>query len=299
MHRDLPPEPLGGVTASAAPEREGLVAIGELIRRHRDLSAEQVEKILAHQRAKGMRFGEAAVALGLATEDDVVRALAHQFEYPVTSPKQAAFAPELVVAHRPFSPQAEVFRGIRAQLLMRLHGAHLPRRAVAVVSHDSGDGRSYFAANIAAAFSQLGGRTLLIDADLRSPRLHTLFGMDNATGLSNMLVGRGGSRTILSVPALPSLFVLPVGAVPPNPLELIERPVFAALIADVLHKFDHVVVDTPAFAHGMDSPVIAAKCGAALLLARRNRSHFSAMQDLVATLADSPVELAGVVVNEH
>ena len=299
MYRDFPETQVMGQRPADPANRSGPVSIGELIRRHRDLSAEQVERILAHQREHDLRFGEAAVALDLASEDDVVRALATQFEYPVSTGRADNFAPELVVVHRPFSPQAEIFRGIRAQLLMRLFGPQLPRRAIAVVSPDSGDGRSYFAANIAAAFSQLGGRTLLVDADLRAPRQHRLFGVDNLNGLSNMLVGHGGSRSVAPVLSLPSLFVLPVGAVPPNPMELIERPVFGALIADMLQKFDHVVVDTPAFAHGMDAPVIAAKCGAALLVARRDRSHFAGVQDLVATLSESPAELAGVVINEH
>ncbi len=303
MYRDLPEPsidlaaPAAAMASASAPGAPA--SIGELIRRHRDLSAEQVERILAHQREHDMRFGEAAVALKLANEDDVVRALALQFDYPVSAGRPGNFAPELVVVHRPFSPQAEIFRGIRAQLLMRLFGRQMPRRAIAVVSPDAGDGRSYFAANLAAAFSQLGGRTLLVDADLRVPRLHKLFGVDNSNGLSSLLIGQGGSRSVAPVALLPSLFVLPVGAVPPNPMELIERPVFGQLMADMLQKFDHVVVDTPAFTHGMDAPVIASKCGAALVVARRDRSHFAGVQDLVATLSESPAELAGVVINEH
>jgi len=275
--------------------------IGQLIRNHRTLSDEQIDQILEHQRAHGIRFGESAVALGLANEADVVRALARQFQYPVTEALPAAgIQPELVVAHRPFSPQAEAFRGIRAQLMMRLQvGRKDQRRAIAVISHDSGDGRSYAAANLAVAFSQLGGRTLLIDADLRAPRQHRVFALEGVDGLSNVLSGRVSSYTLPSVPALPSLFVLPVGVVPPNPQELLEQPAFDRLLADVLQKFDHVVVDTPAFRHGMDSMVVAGKCGAAVIIARRHRSHSAAMQDLVACLSETPAELAGVLVNEH
>ncbi len=299
MRRDPPPKfastgSLPGVGPGVGPA----TSIGDILRRIKKLSDEQVDSILAHQQEHGVRFGEAAVALDLATEDDVVYALSQQYHYPYSREGGSGASAELVVASRPFSPQAEVFRGIRAQLTMRVYDGHPSRRAIAVISPDSADGRSYFAANIAAAFSQLGGRTLLIDADMRRPRQHTLFGIDNAAGLSAVLAGRAEAQAIHAVPYLPSLFVLPVGAVPPNPMELIERPGMGLLIAEVLQKFDHVVVDTPAFAHGMDAPLLAAKCGAAMVIARRGVSHVAAIQDLVAALSESPAQVAGVILND-
>ena len=299
MRRDDPPgSPASGWQPGAMPDVGPSTVIGEIIRRYRNLSADQVEAILAHQRDHGMRFGESAVALGLASPDDVVYALAQQFHYPYSRQGGEGASAELVVASQPFSPQAEVFRGIRAQLTMRVYDGQPVRRAIAVISPDSGDGKTYFAANIAAAFSQLGGRTLLIDADMRSPRQHALFGVDNGAGLSTILSGRAEVQAIHAVPYLPSLFVLPVGAVPPNPMELVERAGMSLLLAEVLQKFDHVIVDTPAFSFGMDGPVIAAKCGAALIVARKNVSHVAAIQDLVATLSEGPAQIAGVILNE-
>ena len=104
---------------------------------------------------------------------------------------------------------------------------------------------------------------------------------------------------IKQVPDLPSLYVLPVGVTPPNPVELVERPAFALLMRELLSKFDHVVVDTPAAVYGADATVIAARCGAALVLARQGRSKVSRLQDLVATLNNSPAKLAGVILNEY
>ena len=97
---------------------------------------------------------------------------------------------------------------------------------------------------------------------------------------------------------MPSLFVLPVGITPPNPLELVERPAFGLLVRELLSKFDHVVVDTPAAVHGSDSAVIAARCGAALVVARQNKARVAALQELVANLAETPAKLVGVVYNE-
>ncbi len=294
MHRDAQSAFPALIDAPAAtPE-----PFGDILAGVKTLSPEQVERILTLQRERGMRFGEAAVSLGLASEDDVLQALSQQFGYACSRTERRDTHPELVMAGRPFSPHAEAFRAIRSQLMRRIYAAQGPRRAIAVVSPAIGDGKTYFAANIAVAFSQLGGRTLLIDADMRSPRLHALFGVEPGIGLSHVLSGRADLQAIHPVPELTSLWVLPVGVLPPNPLELIERPVFGLLLAEVLRDFDHVIVDTPAFVHGMDGPVIAGKCGAALIVARRGRSHVAAIQDLVATLSESPTELGGVVLNE-
>ena len=203
------------------------------------------------------------------------------------------------MANKPFSQQAESFRAIRSQLMMRVYDVAGPKPAVAVVSPNSGDGKTYFAANLAVALAQLGGRTLLIDADLRGPRQHEVFGLENVVGLSGILSGRVERDVIQQVPDLPSLFVLPVGAIPPNPSELVERPVFNLLLREMTAKFDYVVVDTPAGVFGSDATIIAARCGCALTVARKARTKVSDIQDFVALLSNSPVKLTGVIFNEY
>jgi chain length determinant protein tyrosine kinase EpsG len=273
-------------------------SIGSIIAETRNLSAEQVEKVLQHQRAKGIRFGEAAIALGYASTDDVLFALSQQFHYPYAAEDRRKASPELVALNQPFGVQAESFRAIRSQIMMRLFNEGQDRRAIAVVSPDAGDGKTFFSANLAITLAQLGGRTLLVDADMRGPRQHQVFGISNDAGLSGILSGRAESKVIQQVPGVPSLFVLPVGITPPNPLELVERPAFGLLIRELLAKFDHVVVDTPAAQYGSDSAVIAARCGAALVVARQGKSQVISLQDLVANLSETPAKLAGVIVNE-
>lgn len=274
-------------------------AIGDIIAEANKLTAEQVERILAHQKSHGLRFGEAAVALGLAKGEDVLWALSQQFHYPYAAGTGPAPSDELVLAAKPFSEQAEAFRVLRSQINMKLYAADAPRRAVAVISADKGDGKTFFAANLAIAFSQLGGRTLLVDADMRSPRLHEVFKLSNGAGLSGILSGRAENSVIRPVRDLPSLFVMPVGTLPPNPTELVERPAYALLMRELVSKFDHVIVDTPAAVHGADYAVIAARCGAALALARKGVTRVAALQDLVGALGNTPTELAGVVMNEY
>jgi chain length determinant protein tyrosine kinase EpsG len=273
-------------------------SIGDLIRQTRALSDDQVEQILAHQRKHGLRFGESAVALRLASNEDVLRALSQQFHYPYAPGFDSGTGNgELVVAGSPFSDGAEVFRELRSQLMANGMGTEVPRHALAVLSPNVGDGKTFVAANIAVAFSQLGSRTLLVDADMRTPRQHKLFDIGQATGLSGILSGRSEENLIHQIRDLPSLYLLPVGAVPPNPLELIQRPAFGLLIGELLRKFDYVVVDTPAAAHGADARVIAAKCGAALAIGRRGKTRMPAMDALVKGLLKGPTKFAGIVMN--
>jgi len=255
--------------------------------------------VLQHQRTNGIRFGEAAIALGYASADDVLFALSQQFHYPYAAEDKRKANPELVALNQPFGVQAESFRAIRSQIMMRLFNEGQDRCALAVVSPDSGDGKSFFSANLAVTLAQLGGRTLLVDADMRGPRQHHVFGIPNNAGLSGILSGRSEAKVIQQVPGVPSLFVLPVGITPPNPLELVERPAFGLLIRELLAKFDHVVVDTPAAKYGSDCAVIAARCGAALVIARQDKSRVARLEELVSNLSETPAKLAGVIFNEY
>jgi protein-tyrosine kinase len=274
-------------------------SIGEIISQANNLSAEQIQQILEYQKTHSVRFGEAAVAIGLANSDDVLWALAQQFHYPYAAEQTSRLPAELVVATKPFSMQAEAFRTMRSHMIMRMYSDNGPRSALAVVSPESGDGKTYFAANLAAAFSQLSGRTLLIDADMRNPRLHDIFGLQGkSVGLSSILSGRSAGNVVCPIKELPSLFVLPVGPTPPNPLELLERPAFGLLIRELLTKFDQVIVDTPAASLGSDYAVISARCGAAVVIARENQSRMYAMQDLLSTVSMGPTKLVGSVMNE-
>jgi protein-tyrosine kinase len=281
--------------AVGVPER----ALGEIIRDTRNLTAEQVEKILHYQQSKGIRFGEAAIALGFVNADDVLSALARQFNYPYAGPERGDISAELITLSAPFARQAEAFRALRSQVVMRTAAEGKTRLAVAVISPNQQDGKTYIASNLAVVLAQLGGRTLLVDADLRGPRLHSVFGLDGSSGLSHILLGRTGDMVIKQVPIVPNLFVLPAGASPPNPLELLERPAFALLMREMASKFDHVVIDTPAAEYGSDAVVIAVRCGSALVVARNQRSRLDVLQALTRNLSSSDAKVVGVVTNDH
>lgn len=274
-------------------------AIGEFMRKVRQLTDDQIEDILRYQGEHGLRFGEAAIAMQLASRDDVLWALSQQFDYPYALSGSASFDPELVAANDPFGAQAEALRGMRSKLILGEMGPDKPRRALAMLSANVGDGKSFMAANLAIVFSQLGDRTLLIDANMRTPRLHRLFNMPNDYGLSGILSGRTDADAIHCVAQLPSLFVLPVGTLPPNPLELLQRPGLSLLLPYLLTKFDHIIVDTPSATHGADARVLAAKCGVAMFIGRRGTTRMKAVHDLINEVSNGPGKVAGVVLNDH
>lgn len=270
--------------------------LGAYLRDAGKLSEEQIARVADAQRERGLRFGEAAVALRLVAEQDVRLALAAQFDYPFGVDGVDA---ELTVAADPFGSQAEAFRELRSRLLLEA----LPESApftLAVLSAHPGEGRTYLAANLAAAFSQLGSRTLLIDADLRGARLDRLFRVEGGTGLSHVLAGFADHGDALQrIASLGNLWFMPAGALPPNPVELLQRPAFEALLAAMKDKFDRVIVDTSAASRGPDCRVVAARCTASLVVARRNEARMEDLRRLVDSVGRGFASIAGVVVNER
>lgn len=262
------------------------------------LTTESAERILKLQKEQGLRFGDAAIKLGLLEEEDIQLALSRQYDYPYLMPGDENISNEVVAAFKPFSSVVEQLRALRSQLMLRWFDADVGHKALTVVSPGRGEGRSYIAANLAVVFSQLGERTLLIDADLRNPRQHSIFRLPNKLGLSSLLAGRAElAETITRVPGLIDLSVLPAGATPPNPQELLSRPVFNALMATVGGHYDIVIVDSPSGEETADSVTIAARTRGALVVARKDLSSSPNLQSFVTSLQHNGVTVVGSVFN--
>lgn len=271
--------------------------IGHILRESGRLSPLDAERVLHLQRETGLRFGEAALQLGLISEEDISRAISEQFDYRYLKPGQGNFSAKLIAAYQPFSPQMEVFRAIRAQLMLRWHGEG--NKILAVTSPGRGEGRSYAASNLAVVFSQLGQRTLLIDADLRRPCQHEIFALGRTgLGLSDLLVGRGGTEYIRRIEEFADLSVLPAGTLPPNPSELLSRGAFDGLLRDFVSAYDIVLLDTPAGVASSDAQTIAARAGACFLIARKHVTPFSEADYFRQMLTAVGCRIVGAVLNE-
>lgn len=273
-------------------------SIGAILIDNGRLTPEAAERILKLQKEQGLRFGDAAIQLGLLSEADIQQALSRQYDYPYLMPGDERVSEEVVAAFKPFSPIVEQLRAVRSQLMLRWFDAEIGHKTLAVVSAGRAEGRSFTAANLAVVFSQLGERTLLIDADLRNPSQHQLFRLENKLGLSSLLAGRAElAEAVTRIPGLIDLSVLPAGATPPNPQELLARPVFNALMATAAGQYDIVIVDTPAGAETADSQTVAARTRGAVVVARKDRSSAPALQAFVTSLQHSGVAVVGAVLN--
>jgi chain length determinant protein tyrosine kinase EpsG len=262
------------------------------------LDAGAVESILRAQKEKGLRFGEAGIGLGLLKPDDIEFALARQFDYPCLMAGDESLSRDVVAAFNPFSPVVEQLRALRSQLMLRRFSGGSGRKALAIISAGRGEGRSFIAANLAVVFSQLGERTLLIDADLRNPSQAGLFKLENRAGLSGILAGRAGREAIVRIAPMLDLSVLPAGVVPPNPQELLGRPAFAQLVQESAEDFDVILIDTPAARDCADAQNLAVRAGAALMLARKDRTSLPDLVQLARSLQQSGAELVGSVLND-
>lgn len=260
------------------------------------LTQDNAQRVLDFQKKAGLPFGEAGIAMGLLTEEDVRQVLSLQFGH-TSVPEDAGFSKDLIAAHRPDSDAVEHLRALRSQLMLRWFENDARQSALAIVSPGTGEGRSYVAANLAVLFSQLGKRTLLIDADLRKPRQHRIFGLPGRIGLSAVLAGRAGWEAVNEVKSLPDLAVLPAGALPPNPQELLARAGFARLIVALRSSYDVILMDTPAASTCADAGTVAVKAGAALMLACRDRSSVPRLAGLTDDLRQFGVTIVGAVLN--
>ncbi len=151
--------------------------------------------------------------------------------------------PRLLSIENPKSGLSESFRGIRTNL--QFLAAEKSTKVVAITSTVSGEGKSFITINLAGMLSILGIKVVIIDMDLRKPKLHYSFGSDNSTGLSTLLVGKSTLAETLKHTEHPNLDLITSGPIPPNPSELILSPQMATLLEDLKSKYDYIIIDTP------------------------------------------------------
>ncbi|BES69520.1 chain length determinant protein tyrosine kinase EpsG [Marinobacter nanhaiticus D15-8W] len=281
-------------TTSRALAKSG--QIGRLLYENGKLSADDVDRVARLQEERGLRFGEAAVALRLVTPDDVRMALAEQFSYPVAPLSNTDLDRSLTAALRPQSPRAEALRGLRSELMLRYFDRP-EKRILPLVSIDGADEGGKLVANLAIVFSQLGARTLLVDCNLRQPSLHGLFGLPNRHGLSDILASRANFRPQLCSP-LESLWLLNAGTPAPNPQELLANKRYRTLTAKLAEQFDVVLVNTPSLGTSLDAQLVANRAGAALIVAKEHVTSMRRLDVASRRLQEVGVELLGVTLSQ-
>jgi protein-tyrosine kinase len=281
----------------AEPTRDHGRAIGSILVEQGLLSPADRDEIQRYATEHGIRFGDAAQKMRLLTQGDIDLAIAQQYHYP-TLPRGGndGVSSEVIAGYLPQSEFVEPLRALRSQLNLRWVAEH---KVLAISSPGRGEGRSWLAANLATVYAQLGMRTLLIDSDMRQPRQHRLFNVNNGLGLSALLTGRASRDIVARIHPQLRLFVLTAGTLPPNPQELLGRPVFELVLQRFSEQYDMIIMDTPAASDVADAQIVAARADATILLARLNHTRSAQLTATMHNLKQSGVNVIGTVITDH
>jgi capsular exopolysaccharide synthesis family protein len=166
-----------------------------------------------------------------------------------------------------------------------------------VTSAGPGEGKSIVAANLAIALSQAGQRVLLIDADMRRPRVHEIFDQGQEPGLSNVLTGNAKANEAIRKSPVHGLWLLTSGHIPPNPAELLGSRRFADFIASLEDHFDWAIIDTPPVLVVADSSVAANSASGVVFVVASDKTNRHAAREAIEQLGASNAHIVGSILN--
>ncbi len=201
---------------------------------------------------------------------------------------------ESYIVQKPLSPMAESYRLVRSGLL--LSSAEQPPKTILVTSMGQGEGKTSTTINIARVFSQGGKKILIIDCDLRRPRVHSVFSMQNEKGLSNYLTGTLQENIIHKV-AGEEIFAITSGPIPPNPSELVGSKRLKNLLEKMRDHFDFIIVDSPPVQLVTDSLTLSHLVDGTLVVVKAGSTTYDTVQSGLKKLRDVQCRILGVVLN--
>ncbi|MCU0691205.1 MAG: polysaccharide biosynthesis tyrosine autokinase [Polyangiaceae bacterium] len=207
----------------------------------------------------------------------------------------APVSPDLIVHQAPLSGPAEAARAIRTNL--RFMSPDEPFRVLLVTSASPSEGKTTVAANIAVVMAQAGQKVLLLDADLRKPRIHRIFGKPSDVGLTVAMLDPGVLTDELLATDIPDLCVLVAGPIPPNPAELLQSDKFATLLEGLRNRFDRIVIDSPPVGPVTDAAVLATQVDGTVLVVRAFKTSRETVADAKRTLQNVGGRVVGAVLN--
>ena len=205
---------------------------------------------------------------------------------------------QLILLNQPKSSPAEAIRLLRANLQFAAATREITR--LVVTSPGPGDGKSTVTANLAVAVAQAGFSTVVIDADLRRPSQHRIFGARNELGLTTLLARPGdGWRWATVDVGVPNLTLIPSGPLPPNPADLLSLGRLADLLAAISDEVDTVLIDTPPVLAVSDPLVVATKADGVVLVCRAGHTRLDALRRSATAVHHGTVRVVGVVLNQQ
>ena len=203
---------------------------------------------------------------------------------------------EFIIYNKPDSVPSEAFRALRTRVqFSKVDQGNM--KVIHVTSSTPGEGKTLISSNLAGSFAQANHKTLLLDCDLRKPRVHTIFGMNRQPGLVEYLFDQVNLATIIKPTKLANLDVITVGTIPPNPAEMLGSKKMQDFITHMKTLYDYIIIDSPPIISVTDSEIIAAYCDAVYLVVSANYTEFDLLEKALDILKNSNVNFVGTILN--
>lgn len=209
--------------------------------------------------------------------------------------KGASYPVELITHGHPKSMLSEAYRNIRTSILLSF--SERPPKKILLTSPNPAEGKTTTVINTGIALAQTGVRVVVVDTDMRKPRVHKIFSEENEVGLSNFLSGNADLGSILKKTGIPNLFFIPSGPIPPNPSELIGSTLFKSMMKCLEERFDHIVLDSPPTLGFADTTILSTFVDGVLFVVAGGRTPRETLERAKEILQQVNAKILGVVIN--
>jgi polysaccharide biosynthesis transport protein len=202
---------------------------------------------------------------------------------------------DLITILAPKSTASEAYRGIRTSLF--LSSADQAPQVILVCSSAPREGKTITTANIAIAMAQAGSKVLIMDCDMRRPKLHKLFGSDRDKGMANILVGSCTLGDAISHTQVPNVDIIPSGPIPPNPSEILASHHMKELIQQARSRYERIIIDSPPITAVTDASILSSLVDGVVIVIRANDTHREIIRNGIAHLQSVNAHILGAVLN--
>lgn len=265
--------------------------LSETLTRIGRLDPAKVDHVLEFQAKTGMPFGRSAVKLGLLKLQDLQFALGVQMGFLHETTKPVSIPAPLVVLRNPYSKEAEEFNLMRTRLITGFARDKL--NLFSITGADANSGATFVAGNLAASFAQLGRRVILIDADLRKPKLARMFGATDAAGVTDFVSGAGRYADIVHATLVKGLDLLPAGAPTRDPQSILSAREFNTLLETARNDYDIAIVLASSFDGAADVEFVWAATQKVITIVRKDRTRAETITRMRSVIRGVGAEIIG------
>jgi succinoglycan biosynthesis transport protein ExoP len=205
------------------------------------------------------------------------------------------FREDLITVSNPKSTASEAYRGIRTNILFS--SADVAPQVILISSSAPAEGKTITAANLAVVMAQMGNKVLLIDCDMRKPKLNKVFETSRDKGMSNILVGGCELTEAIISTKIPNLDIITSGPLPPNPSEIIGSQKMAAVVNELRGQYERIIIDSPPITAVTDASILAKYADGAIMVIRCGDTHMEIIKNGLNQLSSVNAHIFGAILN--